>query len=65
MDPSPDVIEMIREQAYANSTTIDGRKFTDDFVKRRKEDAIRRAVTHTSSDKLASLAEGKVSSVQN
>lgn len=38
LDPSPDVIEIIAESVYANSSTLDGRRFAADFVAKRKMD---------------------------
>lgn len=40
LDPSPDVVEIIAESVYANSGTLDGRRFAADFVAKRKQDAI-------------------------
>lgn len=39
LDPSPDVIEIIAESIYANSSTLDGRRLANDFVTKRKMDA--------------------------
>ncbi|PWN40142.1 hypothetical protein IE81DRAFT_342905 [Ceraceosorus guamensis] len=39
LDPSPDVVEIIAESVYANSSTMDGRRFAADFVAKRKMDA--------------------------
>lgn len=44
LNPSPDVTVIIAEAVYANSSTLDGRRFAADFVTRRKADAYR-AVT--------------------
>lgn len=41
LNPSPDVVEIIAEAVYANSKTLDGRRFAADFVNRRKKDAFR------------------------
>ena len=38
LDPPPATIEIIQESVYANSPTLDGRRFADDFIKRRKAD---------------------------
>jgi len=38
VEASQDTIDLIQEQAYANSTTIDGRRFAADFIARRKLD---------------------------
>ncbi|MCO5588133.1 hypothetical protein L7F22_042088 [Adiantum nelumboides] len=40
LDPSPDVVEIIAESVYANSGTLDGRRFAADFVAKRKQDAV-------------------------
>lgn len=39
LDPSPDVVEIIAESIYANSSTLDGRRLANDFVAKRKLDA--------------------------
>ncbi|RIA81676.1 hypothetical protein C1645_545375 [Glomus cerebriforme] len=39
LDPPPATIEIIQESVYANSPTLDGRRFADEFIKRRKADA--------------------------
>lgn len=44
LNPPADVTEIIAEAIYANSSTLDGRRFAADFVTRRKADAYR-AVT--------------------
>lgn len=44
LNPSPDVADIIAEAVYANSSTLDGRRFAADFISRRKADAYR-AVT--------------------
>lgn len=38
LDPSADVIEIIADTVYANSSTLDGRRFALDFVSKRKLD---------------------------
>ncbi|CDR98951.1 hypothetical protein [Sporisorium scitamineum] len=38
LDPSADVIEIIADTVYANSSTLDGRRFANDFVSKRKLD---------------------------
>ncbi len=45
LDPSPDVVEIIAESVYANSGTLDGRRFAQDFVAKRKMDAQGRSIT--------------------
>jgi PERQ amino acid-rich with GYF domain-containing protein len=39
MEPDPSTIEIISDLIYANSTTLDGRRFASEFVNRRKVDA--------------------------
>ncbi|CAG8437931.1 6122_t:CDS:2, partial [Scutellospora calospora] len=39
LDPPPATIEIIQDSIYANSPTLDGRRFADEFIKRRKADA--------------------------
>ncbi|KAG9303245.1 hypothetical protein G9A89_013571 [Geosiphon pyriformis] len=39
LDPPPNTIEIIQESIYSYSTNLDGRRFADEFVKRRKADA--------------------------
>lgn len=41
LNPSPDVADIIAEAVYANSSTLDGRRFAADFIARRKADAHR------------------------
>ncbi|KII94435.1 hypothetical protein PLICRDRAFT_695434 [Plicaturopsis crispa FD-325 SS-3] len=40
VDPDSSTAEIISDLIYANSTTLDGRRFASDFVSRRKADAI-------------------------
>ena len=42
LDPDPVTIEIIQETIYANSTTLDGRRFAAEFVAKRKADAANR-----------------------
>ncbi|KAH9927459.1 uncharacterized protein BXZ73DRAFT_90731 [Epithele typhae] len=42
LDPDPSTIEIISDLIYASSTTLDGRRFANDFVSRRKADATSR-----------------------
>ncbi|CAG8532133.1 18892_t:CDS:2 [Acaulospora morrowiae] len=39
LDPPPATVEIIQDSIYANSPTLDGRRFADEFIKRRKADA--------------------------
>lgn len=39
LDPDPTTVEIISDLIYANSTTLDGRRFAAEFVSKRKTDA--------------------------
>ena len=39
LDPDPSTVEIISDLIYANSTTLDGRRFAAEFVSKRKADA--------------------------
>ena len=39
LDPDPTTLEIISDLIYANSTTLDGRRFAAEFVSKRKADA--------------------------
>ncbi|EIN13245.1 hypothetical protein PUNSTDRAFT_139864 [Punctularia strigosozonata HHB-11173 SS5] len=54
LDPDPSTTEIISDLIYANSTTMDGRRFASDFINRRKADA-----TNRSKNGAASGATGK------
>ena len=53
LDPDPSTVEIISDLIYANSTTLDGRRFAAEFVSKRKVDAKGSA----SSGKLLSIAD--------
>jgi PERQ amino acid-rich with GYF domain-containing protein len=40
LDPDPTTLEIISDLIYANSTTLDGRRFAAEFASKRKADAI-------------------------
>jgi PERQ amino acid-rich with GYF domain-containing protein len=42
LDPDPSTVELIAEMIYANSTTLDGRRFAAELVAKRKTDAASR-----------------------
>lgn len=42
LDASADVLEIISDSVYANSSTLDGRRFANDFSSRRKLDVTAR-----------------------
>ena len=43
LDPDASTVEIISDLIYANSTTLDGRRFAAEFVSRRKADATARS----------------------
>lgn len=60
LDPDPSTVELITELIHGASTTLHGRRFSSDFVAKRKEDAARPRATGVPSSlsgKPASLAE--------
>ena len=59
IDAAQDTIDLIEEQAYANSTTIDGRRFAAEFISRRKVDAQPQSQGNGSA-KVTSLADGEL-----
>jgi len=50
LDPDPTTVEIISDLIYANSTTLDGRRFAAEFVNKRKADAIARPKGNASSN---------------
>lgn len=61
MDPDPSTVELISELIYANSTTLDGRRFASEFISKRKADAVSRSkgasATGRTSAKPVSIAD--------
>ncbi|EEB94743.1 hypothetical protein MPER_06396, partial [Moniliophthora perniciosa FA553] len=60
LDPDPSTTKIISDLIYANSTTLDGRRFAADFVSKRKADAIARSkngAAGTGSAKPISIAD--------
>ena len=53
VDADAAIREIISETIYTNSTTMDGRRFADDFVSRRKADVIAHAKSGGASKGLA------------
>ncbi len=43
LDPDPSTLEIISDTIYANSTTLDGRRFAVEFVAKHKSDAMARS----------------------
>jgi PERQ amino acid-rich with GYF domain-containing protein len=42
LDASSDVLEIISDSVYANSSTLDGRRFANEYASRRKTDVAAR-----------------------
>ncbi|KAG0358779.1 hypothetical protein BG005_001847 [Podila minutissima] len=63
LNPDPMTVEIIQDSIYANSQSLDGRRFADEFIRRRKADAFPNgpAQSSASSASLSSLS----SSVHN
>jgi len=40
LDPPPELFDTISESVYANSSTLDGRRFATEFCEKRKADAV-------------------------
>jgi PERQ amino acid-rich with GYF domain-containing protein len=56
-----EMLEIIAESVYANSSTLDGKRFANNFYMRRKEDAIDRVASNgkSSAAKVTSLADSE------
>ncbi|KAJ6519369.1 hypothetical protein C8R45DRAFT_951225 [Mycena sanguinolenta] len=61
LDPDQSTVELISDLIYANSTTLDGRRFAAEFVSKRKADAAARpkgaSVTGSGAGKPVSIAD--------
>ena len=59
LDPDPSTLEIIAETVYGASTTLDGRRFANEFVAKRKVDAAGRmkGAPGLSNNRPASLAD--------
>ncbi|KAJ7139677.1 hypothetical protein C8R44DRAFT_309565 [Mycena epipterygia] len=61
LDPDLSTVELISDLIYANSTTLDGRRFAAEFVSKRKADAASRpkgaSVSGTGAGKSVSIAD--------
>ena len=57
VEPDSSTLEIISDLIYANSTTLDGRRFANDFASRRKADAARPKTGGASAAKIASIAD--------
>jgi len=51
LDADPSTLEIISDTIYANSTTLDGRRFASEFVAKRKVDATERSKGSSSAGK--------------
>ena len=63
LNPDPSTVEIIQDSIYANSQSLNGRQFADEFIKRRKADAYPNggapaSVSGTSTGNLASSGSG-------
>lgn len=58
LDPDPTTLEIISDLIYANSTTLDGRRFATEFVHKRKADATAKPKGNSSANVI-----GKVQSI--
>lgn len=57
LNPDPMTVEIIQDSIYANSQSLDGRRFADEFIRRRKADAFPNGPAQSaSSASLSSLA---------
>ena len=56
LDPDPSTLELISDLIYANSTTLDGRRFASEYVTRRKADAKSGAATGSAAGSKATLS---------
>lgn len=63
LDASADVLEIISDSVYANSSTLDGRRFANEFVSRRKNDVAVRYPNIVMSKSTNKLGGGKPSSM--
>lgn len=50
LDPDQATVELISDLIYANSTTLDGRRFAAEFVSKRKADATAKPKGNASSN---------------
>lgn len=57
LDPDPSTLELISDLIYANSTTLDGRRFASEFVNKRKADVTAKGSVANGSSKLLSIAD--------
>ena len=64
LDPDPSTLELISDLIYANSTTLDGRRFASEYVTRRKADAKSSAATGSAAGSKSSLSIADVVKAQ-
>lgn len=63
LEASADVLEIISDSVYANSSTLDGRRFANDFTTRRKNDVAVRYPSIFAKGAAVRTAAGKPSSM--
>jgi hypothetical protein len=64
LDASSDVLEIISDSVYANSSTLDGRRFANDYAARRKNDVAVRYPQIFAKGKVISSNKAPVSMAQ-
>ena len=62
LDPDPSTSEIISEMIYANSTTLDGRRFASEFINKRKTDAQREIQIATQENEIQIASKSKQTS---
>ena len=66
LDPDPSTLELISDLIYANSTTLDGRRFASEFVSKRKVDAKSGAASASAKPlSIADVVRAQPKAVQN
>lgn len=69
LDPPPATVEIIQDSIYASSPTLDGRRFADEFIKRRKADAnglpMNSLLSHTDNKLSKDLSSGSSNSKED
>jgi hypothetical protein len=62
LNPDPMTVEIIQDSIYANSQSLNGRQFADEFIKRRKADAYPNGMGPVSASTISASAGGHDSS---
>lgn len=63
LDPDSSMMDVISDFVYANSSTMDGRRFASEFVSKRKADVKSKGNDGSGSGRPSSLADGQSSSI--